>query len=123
MNLTIRATESIATGKETVVPVGTNLSLRCEVRGFPRISLDLTSPPGFDRTLANCREVEKSWYSTVTTCHWTGSESDSGVFGCTGSILMDSLNNEKVKHNESASHHLSVYRKYPTGLCPLGCVV
>ena len=111
MNLTITASEGFTTDKETVVPVGTNLSLRCEVRGFPFVSLNLTPPAQFNRSLAQCREVEKSWYSTVLTCCWTGAELDSGAFECTGTILMDSLDNKKVKYNESASHQLSIYRK------------
>jgi hypothetical protein len=111
VNLSITTTEGLTADEETVVPVGTNVSLRCEARGFPRISVDLSPPEDFNSSLlAQCHIVEKSWYSSILMCYWTtASERDSGVFECTGTIIMDSVNDELVEYNESAYHQLSIY--------------
>ena len=101
------AMEGLTTAEETLSPVNKNVSLRCEVRGFPRIRASLTPPPGFNRS--HCREAEKSWYSSVLLCYWPAFEADSGMFKCTGTILIDSRDNKKVEYNETASHQLSIY--------------
>lgn len=112
MDLNITTSEGLAGEEETIAPVGTDVSLRCEARGFPNISLDLSPPEDFNSSLLAQCEVEKSWYSLVRTCHWTNSSvPDSGLFECTGTIVMDSVNDELVEYNESASHLLSIYRE------------
>ena len=113
MNLTITGAEDVLTTDhdETVALVGRRLSLCCEVRGFPRISAALTPPPGSNMSLTHCREAKRSWYSSVVLCTWTGSEADSGSFKCTGTIRIDSMDNDTVDYNETATHLLSIYSK------------
>lgn len=112
VNFTIHSGRSSSKSSVTAVSIGTVLSLRCEVRGFPYVGLKLAPPSRFNRTLAHCNEVERSWYSVVYTCLWTASLGDSGVFNCIGSIVMDSQSGENVTHSENASHQLSVHGKH-----------
>ena len=110
MDLSINTTEGLTAEEETIAPVGTDVSLRCEARGFPRISLNLSPPEDFNSSLLAQCQVEKSWYSKVRTCHWTNSSVlDSGLFECTGTIIMDSVDDELVEYNESAYHQLSIF--------------
>ena len=89
---------------------GRNLSLRCEARGFPNISIAISPPANSSLSVPrHCREVERSWYSSVVVCNWTaGGEAERKSFRCNGTILMDSVKNQIVPYTRTASQQLSI---------------
>ena len=107
------------TGEDEIVAVaGTNLSLRCEARGYPNISLTISPPSGgLNNTLpvsSQCREVVKSWYSSVVVCNWTTANEiqQTSLFWCNATILLDSADNKIVPYNKTASQQLSICSEY-----------
>ena len=108
VNLTLSAERGFTDSDETVATVNTTVSLRCEARGFPHITVTVLPPESIQSLLPECREVKKSWYSSVVVCQWTLSETKVGSFSCTGSILIDSADNKKVMYNKTATHQLSL---------------
>lgn len=107
VNLTITAPNGLKIDDETIALVDTSVTLRCEARGFPGLSVTVTHPTASDQLLG-CREIEKSWYSSVVMCHWIASEAESGSFECTGTIIIDSADGNKVMYNTTTSQQLSI---------------
>jgi hypothetical protein len=112
VNMTITASQGWTHEDETIAVPGARLSLSCEARGYPNISISISPPPsGANNSLSvahQCQEIVRSWYSTVVVCNWTTDTQQTGRFTCNGTIWLDSADNKIVPYLETASQQLSI---------------
>ena len=116
--MTITASQGWTHEDETIAVPGARLSLRCEARGYPNISVSISAPSQANNSSFSvtdyCKEVVRSWYSTVVVCNWTAANETlpTGRFTCNGSILLDTADNKIVPYTITASQQLSMCSEY-----------